>query len=45
MSTSMKSLDMPMNEPNAPTYVNEDEDIDLSGLSIKLNLNENIQAK
>ena len=45
MSTSMKSLDMPMNESNAPTYVNEDEDIDLSGLSIKLSLNENIQAK
>ena len=29
----------------APRYVNEDEDIDLSGLSIKLSLNENIQAK
>ena len=40
MSTSMKSLDtcLNMNEPNAPTYIKEEdeEDIELTGLSIKL---------
>ena len=29
----MKSLDMPMNEPNAPTYVNEDEENSFYGES------------
>lgn len=35
-----------MNEPNAPTYIKEDEeeDIDLRGLSIKLSIDHNIKA-
>ena len=35
-----------MNEPNAPTYIkeDEDEDIDLSGLSIKLIIDHNIKV-
>ena len=35
-----------MNEPNAPTYIKEDEeeDIDVSGLSIKLLIENNIKA-
>jgi hypothetical protein len=35
-----------MYEPNAPTYIKEDEeeDIDLSGLSIKLIIEDNIKA-
>jgi hypothetical protein len=36
-----------MNEPNAPTYIKEveEEDVDLSGLSIKLIIENNNKAK